>query len=49
MMQISRQFEDLPKQAISFFARRLASDISVSQGKRYTLATPLYLTLDDIE
>ena len=49
MLEISRQFEDRPKQTISFLARRLTSEVVGPDEKRYTLATPLYVTVDDTE
>lgn len=48
MNLISQQFADEPTQTISFLARRLTSDAYGPHGKRYTLATPLYVTLDDL-
>ena len=49
LMDLPEQFEGQPKQAISFLARRLTSEFVPWQDKRYTLATPLYLTLEDVE
>lgn len=49
MDQISTQFDDQPHQAVTLLARRLTSDVFVPNGKRYTLATPLYMTLDEVD
>jgi len=49
MMGIAGQFEGLPTTPISFLARRLTSDLVESNGKRYTLASPLYIVAEDIQ
>jgi hypothetical protein len=45
--ELSRQFEHAPRQRVSFLARKLVSETWVPDGKRYTLATPLYIALAD--
>ncbi len=48
MNQISTQFDNKPKQAVTFLARRLTFDEIGPDGKRFTLATPLYMALDEV-
>jgi hypothetical protein len=47
MNSIANDFDDAPKQRMSFLARTLTTKVW-KDGKRYTLATPLYLTLEDV-
>lgn len=47
MSDISTQFNGRPRQRVSFLARRLTSDSYGADGRQYTLATPLYMTVDD--
>ncbi len=42
---ISNQFENRPRQRVNYLARRLTPPWVGSDGRQYTLATPLYLTL----
>lgn len=50
MDQISQQDQiaGKPTQSVSFLARRLTSDAFSDGGRRYVLATPLYMTEDEI-
>jgi hypothetical protein len=45
---ISHEFDDAPKQEVSFLARKLTSQVWEANDKRYTLATPLYIALEDV-
>jgi Family of unknown function (DUF7019) len=44
---ISHEFDDVPTQKVSFLARQLTSQLWRANDKRYTLATPLYIALED--
>jgi hypothetical protein len=46
MAAISGRFDGRPRQSVSFLARRLTPDEIRGAGRRYTLATPLYLALN---
>ena len=44
---ISNQFAETPRLVVSFLARRLISQAFPEGGRRYTLASPLYLAVED--
>ena len=44
----ARRFDRWPKQRAHFLARRLTTDELGPTGKRYTLASPLYIALEDV-
>jgi len=48
MMQVEEQFRDEQTQRLSFLARRLVKDEIRGGARKYTLATPLYVTADDV-
>jgi hypothetical protein len=48
MDQVSTDFDRWPRQTVAFLARRLTSDEYGSNGLRYTLASPLYVALEDV-
>jgi hypothetical protein len=47
MEEISRSFTHVPAQRVTFLARKLVSEPWVPDGKRYTLASPLYVAMAD--
>jgi hypothetical protein len=47
MNLIANDFDDAPNQRMSFLARTLTTKLW-TDGKRYTLATPLYIALEDV-
>jgi hypothetical protein len=48
LMELSNQLDPRQMQQISFVARRLVPDGDYGDGGRYTFATPLYISADDV-
>lgn len=48
LIQLSKNLDFEMTQQIRFVARRLVSDRESADGDRYTFATPLYVSADDV-